>query len=361
MLAQICPTMKVLYISFILLIVISCQSNVDQSEQVIVRELDWENSSINGQSSLRGLYALNDSIIWTSGSGGYVGLSQDGGSTWLDLSIPNATNKDFRDIHAFRQNEAVAMSAGDSAEFYYTSNAGKTWELVYKNYQTGVFFDGMDFWDDGTGLAFSDPVDGKLVFAKSEDFGKTWTDFIPSNLPPAISGEGGFAASGTSIVCFGESSVVIGLGAPEKVRIFRSDDKGENWEAIDTDLQTGEYFGIYTMAKNAGGQLLALGGSFSSAQDGERSAALSDSNGTQWQVKSEGMPNVYISGLAFHATLEVGVAVGTEGSFMSNDNGSTWTKFSDESFNSVMITENKVIAVGSRGKVGRFLIVNPAN
>lgn len=353
--------MKVLYISFILLTAISCQSTIDKSEQIIVNELVWENSSTNGQASLRGLYALNDSIIWTSGSGAYVGLSKDGGSTWLDLSIPNATNKDFRDIHAFSENNAVAMSAGDSAEFYYTSNAGKTWELVYQNYQTGVFFDGMDFWDDGTGLAFSDPVDGKLVFAKSEDFGKTWADFIPSNLPPAIAGEGGFAASGTSILCFGESSVVIGLGAPEKVRIFRSDDKGENWESIDTDLQTGEYYGIYTMAKNAGGQLLALGGSFSSAQDGERSAAFSDSNGTNWKVISEGMPNIYISGLAFHATLGVGVAVGTEGSFISNDNGSTWVKFSDESFNSVMITENQVIAVGSRGKVGRFPIVNPAN
>jgi photosystem II stability/assembly factor-like uncharacterized protein len=350
--------MKVLYL--LLLISIACQSPKEQA--FIVNENPiWEVSNINSNASLRGLYSLNDSIVWTSGSGSYVGLSKDGGITWFNLSVPNATKKDFRDIHAFSENEVVVMSAGDSAEFYYTSNAGQTWELNYQNYRPGVFFDGMDFWDDGTGLAFSDPVDGQLVFAKSEDFGKTWIDFIPRHLPPAIAGEGGFAASGTSILCFGESSVVIGLGAPEKVRVFRSDDKGENWEAIDTDLQTGEYYGIYTLAKNAGGQLLALGGSFSSAQDGEESAALSDSNGTQWQVISEGMPNVYISGLAFHATLEVGVAVGTEGSFISYDNGSTWIKFSDESFNSVMITENQVIAVGGRGKVGRFPIRIPAN
>ena len=352
--------MKIFY-TLLFSLLIACQSNIDKGEQLSIQELVWTNSSTTSKSSLRGLYAINDSIIWTSGSGGYVGLSKDGGDSWLDLSIPNTTNKDFRDIHAFSQNEAVAMSAGDSAEFYFTSDAGATWELVYQNYQAGVFFDGMDFWADGTGLAFSDPVDGKLVFAKSEDFGKSWNDFVPLNLPPALEGEGGFAASGTSILCVGENSVFIGLGAANKVRIFHSKDRGENWNAIETNLQTGDYYGIYTLAQNAGGELMAMGASFSSPQAGEQSAAISNDGGNSWEVLTEGMPNVYISGLAFHATLGVGVAVGTEGSFISNDNGSTWVKFSDESFNSVMITENQAIAVGSRGKVGRFNLLNKAN
>jgi len=353
--------MKILPLISLLLLSIACQPEIDQSSDQISLVQNWEISSTNAPVSLRGLYAINDAVIWASGSRGYVGLSIDGGSTWLDLSIPNATAKDFRDIHAFSQFEAIAMSAGDSAEFYYTLDAGQSWELVYQNYKAGVFFDGMDFWEDGTGLAFSDPVDGQLVFAKSEDFGKSWNDFVPLNLPPALEGEGGFAASGTSILCVGENSVFIGLGVAEKVRIFHSADRGDNWSAIETNLQTGEYYGIYTIAQNAGGELIAMGASFSSPKAGEQSAAISKDNGTSWEVLTDGMPNVYISGLAFHPSLKVGVAVGTEGTYISNDNGTNWVKFSDESFNSVTITQNQVIAVGGRGKVGRFPLLNTEN
>ncbi len=352
--------MKFLYFLLILSVTLACKPQKEEA-RIINDQPVWEMTTLNSQASVRGLYAISDFIIWSSGSGGFVGLSKDGGSSWLNLSISNAMDKDFRDIHAFSQYEAIVMSAGDSAEFYYTSDTGMSWELVYQNYRAGVFFDGLDFWEDGTGLAFSDPVDGQLVFAKSQDFGKTWTDYFPKSIPPTIVAEGGFAASGTSILCIGESDVFIGLGATEKVRIIYSNDKGENWKVIDTRLQTGEYYGIYTLAKNAGGQLLAMGGSFSSPQVGQQSTAILKNRGADWEVISSGMPNVYISGLAFHSTLEIGVAVSTEGSFISYDNGGNWKKFSEQSFNSVMISENQVIAVGGSGKAGSFALRKPAN
>src|SRR5580704_18420826 len=66
-------------------------------------------------------------IIWASGSDGVILRSVDEGSTWRQISVPNAADLDFRDIEAFSADEAYVMSSGRarSREFTRQLTAGK--------------------------------------------------------------------------------------------------------------------------------------------------------------------------------------------------------------------------------------------
>ena len=70
----------------------------------------------------------------------------------------------------------------------------------------------MDFWENGKGVAFGDIIDGKILIILTDDFGLTWREAVAENIPEAVEGEVGFAASGTSLVTGEGGRAWIGLG-----------------------------------------------------------------------------------------------------------------------------------------------------
>ena len=76
--------------------------------------------------SLRGLSVLNDTQVWVSGSNGYIGrLNAD---TLEACNVPDEyRNNYFRDIHAFSQDHAIAISVSDSGVLLKTRDFGQTW------------------------------------------------------------------------------------------------------------------------------------------------------------------------------------------------------------------------------------------
>jgi photosystem II stability/assembly factor-like uncharacterized protein len=87
--------------------------------------------------SIRGLSAVNDKIIWVSGSNGMVGKSVDSGSTWKWIQVKNFEKTDFRDIEAFDENIAVIMGVDSPAYILRTIDGGENWKLVYENKTKG--------------------------------------------------------------------------------------------------------------------------------------------------------------------------------------------------------------------------------
>ncbi len=65
--------------------------------------------------SIRGLSAVNDRIVWVSGSNGTVGKSLDSGNTWKWVQVKGFDKTDFRDIEAFDETQAVIMGVGEPA------------------------------------------------------------------------------------------------------------------------------------------------------------------------------------------------------------------------------------------------------
>src|SRR5580692_1600377 len=106
----------------------------------------------SNQTSIRGLSAVSDKVIWVSGSNGRVGKSLDSGKTWIWMTVRNEEKRDFRDIEAFDANVAIIMAVSEPAEILKTIDGGKTWRLVFSDTAHDMFLDAMDFWNKESGI-----------------------------------------------------------------------------------------------------------------------------------------------------------------------------------------------------------------
>src|SRR5947209_7871174 len=162
--------------------------------------------------NLRGVSAVSRQVAWASGTHGTYLRTTDGGRTWIPGQVPDATTLDFRAVVAFSANEAFLMSAGpgDQSRIYHTADAGQHWQLQFTNTTPKGFFDSMAFWDKTHGIVLGDPIPDESGKPKFEllvtDDGQTWHHLPPTNLPPAIDGEGAFAASNTCLAILPRSS-----------------------------------------------------------------------------------------------------------------------------------------------------------
>ncbi|MCF6351408.1 MAG: oxidoreductase [Cyclobacteriaceae bacterium] len=310
------------------------------------------------KASFRGLSAVNEQIAWASGSGGTVLKTINGGETWVDVSVPEADSIQFRDIEAFDKNTAIIMGVASPAKFYKTIDGGATWKEVYSNSHPGIFFDAMDFWDTQNGIAFGDAIDEHLVIITTTDGGISWQEINYSTLPKSPEGEGGFAASGTCLTTFGESTVWIGLGSPAS-RMFKSEDKGHMWTVVETPMKRPNATasaGIFSLAFTSPAYGIAVGGDYEDDKDRNLNAAITTNGGKTWNVLSENQPNGYRSVVAHVPNTEWWIAAGTSGVDVSKDNGKTWEAVSKEGFHTASFGNSKVGWLSGGGKIWKIVI-----
>ena len=325
--------------------------------------------SSNTTESLRGVSAVSKKIAWASGTHGTYLRTTDAGRTWTPAQVPGAATLDFRAVVAFSADDAFLMSAGpgDQSRIYHTSDAGKTWQLQFTNKNLKGFFDSMVFWDPTHGIVLGDPIPdqtgketgnetGQLKFELliTTD-GQTWTPIPPQQLPPAIEGEGAFAASNTCLailpnpVVLSPQSRVIpsdardpgfpgvahaaspttppaqpwksGASAPRKLgetegapaldpniwfatggkaaRVFHSPDRGQTWQVSNTPILQGpDSAGIFSIAFRDQIHGVIAGGDYKHPdQDGPNLAFTSDA-GKTWTL-SPTHPQAYFSAAAY--------------------------------------------------------------
>jgi photosystem II stability/assembly factor-like uncharacterized protein len=155
--------------------------------------------------SYRGLSVVNDRVVWVSGSKGTVGLSKDGGKNWKWMQIPGFEKSDFRDIEGFDKNKAIIMASGTPAVILKTTDGGKNWKVVFRDNRPEMFLDAMDFWDEKRGMLVGDPINGRFVLLETTNGGDSWKVLDSTLCPEAHDSEAVFAASGTSLRCWGEN------------------------------------------------------------------------------------------------------------------------------------------------------------
>src|SRR5439155_1365698 len=133
----------------------------------------------------------------------------DGGKTWSVGTVLGAEQLDFRDVEAFGETTAYLLSAGagDASRIYKTIDGGKSWALQFQSADPAAFLDAIAFWDEQNGLALGDPINGLFQLFVTAHGGGTWKPVAAKSLPPALPGEGAFAASGTCLVTHGERDV----------------------------------------------------------------------------------------------------------------------------------------------------------
>jgi photosystem II stability/assembly factor-like uncharacterized protein len=311
--------------------------------------------------SLRGVSAVNDQVAWASGQRGTVLRTVDGGSVWEAKPVDGAAQLDFRDVDAFSDQVAYALSIGpgDASRIYKTIDGGESWTPQFTNTDPAAFFDAMAFWDEQHGIAVSDTVDGAFVVIATDDGGATWTRIPPDRFPPALPNEGYFAASGTNVAVWGSSHVWLGTGAADTARVLRSADRGRTWQVAATPLAAGPTSGIYSIAFRDAMTGLVVGGNYEQAGTAVDNIAITADGGATWTLVRgpDDAPSAlsgFRSVVAWRPGTSAVVAVGPTGTDLSTDDGRTWTPVPGPGFHTFSFAPDgaRGWAAGSFGRIG---------
>ena len=236
--------------------------------------VSWVTQSGGTTTEFRGLSFACPATIWASGRNGTYARSTNGGETWMADTVPGASELFFIDVHAVDENTAYLLGThfdGGLARFYKTTDGGAVWTLQHEESGPGVFFDGLAFWDELNGVAFSDPVgegaERSFLIVITSDGGVTWTRVRPENRPPPLEGAAGFAASGTAINVHGSDLVWFGTGGGTYGRVYRSTDRGRHWSVAETPIPANSTSGIFGVAFWDGENGVAVGGDYTAPSD----------------------------------------------------------------------------------------------
>jgi photosystem II stability/assembly factor-like uncharacterized protein len=293
-------------------------------------QLPRQTQSSHTTEDLRGVSAVSQQIAWASGTHGTYLRTTDAGRTWIPAQLPNATTLDFRGVVAFSADEAFLMSAGpgDQSRIYHTADAGQHWQLQFTSTNPKAFFDSIAFWDPTHGIVLGDPIpdeSGQLKFQllMTSD-GQSWTPIPPSQLPPAIEGEGAFAASNSCLAILATdreghdfSRAVSAQGkdgalAPAETdpniwfatgghaaRVFHSPDRGRTWQVFNTPITHGpDSAGIFSIAFRDAKHGVIAGGDYKHPDQDGPNLAFTNDGGKTWTL-SQIFPQSYYSAVAY--------------------------------------------------------------
>ena len=315
----------------------------------------WQPLTSGVSVSLRGLCAVDANVVWATGSAGTVLRSIDGGRAFDVRRLPGEASNEVRDVHAFDGSTAFVMAC-QPARIYRTTDGGVTFDKVLDAGDAAAFFDGLSFFNRACGVVFGDPIDGHFMVYTTEDGGTTWQRVSADRMPPALPGEGGFAASGTCLTVdeLGQAWIGTGIAA---ARVLRSRDEGRSWQVVSTPMSFGASQGIFSLAFRHGGRIgVAVGGDYQPANRSTKHAATTTDGGRTWRLALDGPPRrfrscaVYVPGRP--GTL---IAVGPSGTDYSSDDGRRWRALSDIGFHVVSFAPDGTgFAAGSGGRVARF-------
>jgi hypothetical protein len=351
----------------------------------------WEIQSAPTTASLRGIHALGNGIAWSSGSSGTVLRTTDDGAHWQLCATPaDAAKLDFRGIQAFDQNTAIVMSSGKGglSRLYKTTDACKSWKLVFTNPDKEGFWDAINFVGKTNGTLLGDPVNGYFAIFETQDGGQQWDR--QKNFPAGLFFGAGvpvggvvFAASNSSLVQY-DGAQVFGIGGPQGAFAYyrgiktvecppelqnRSDCKfmwnsvlmppGIKWPVSSRSNSAG----VFSLAIRPGRSIdasviVAVGGDYLKP-DKQSDTALTSVNGGQLWHPAQTPPHGYRSAVTYDAKTKTWITVGPNGTDISRDDGRNWTALkptaqdapdADKNWNALSLP----FVVGPHSRIGKL-------
>ncbi|MBV8673164.1 MAG: hypothetical protein JOZ33_06995 [Acidobacteriaceae bacterium] len=320
----------------------------------------WVLQSSGTKASLRGIHAVAGGVAWASGTNGTVLRTEDGGYMWQSCAMPpGAENLDFRGIWAWDANTAIVMSSGpgDLSRLYKTTDGCSSWKLVFTNPDKDGFWDAMVFSEDKHGSLLGDPVNGEFAFFETFDQGDHWTRDSSRGLRSGLK-EGVFAASNSSL---SEKALgtewLFGTGGAAGGRVFQSingssaDGLFRDWMSITVPLgRKSISAGIFSIAfRDDAKHGVAVGGDYKKPNESAGTAAWSADGGKTWTAAQKS-PHGYRSAVAWDADAKAWIAVGTNGSDVSYDDGKTWSPLDNGNWNALSLPW----VVGPEGRIAKI-------
>lgn len=346
----------------------------------------WQMQESGTTAGLRGIDSVDGAVAWASGTDGTVLKTTDGGGHWVRCAVPDrdkdGASLDFRGVQAFDATTAVVMASGPGAKsrLYKTTDGCKTWQLLFANPDApNGFFD--SFWLNGKrGIVLGDPVGGKFAVFLSENEGKTWKRDRHSGLALQGRSLAAFAASNSSIArgnnlftrafATGGKSGSAFFNRPftaheeQQGLLYHIANKGAPWRSSPIPVGSGsETSGAFSVAYrypittgicaqcsfNDNSLFVAVGGDYAKASESEKTAAWSSDGGWTWTA-ARTPPHGYRSAVEWSDALKAWIAVGTNGSDISRDDGKTWQPLDNGNWNALSLP----FAVGPNGRIARL-------
>ena len=347
-----------------------------------IAHAQWQLQDSHSTASFRGVHNVGNGVVWVSGTEGTVLHTTDDGQTWQRCTTPpDAEKLDFRGIQAFGQNTAIVMSSGKGglSRLYKTTDACKTWKLLFTNPDEEGFWDAIQFKDRSSGVLIGDPVKNLFVVMLTFDGGEHWK---PQSLHVSadINGESIFAASNSSLLlshpgyrrfCTGGSGGprVIHLGSgPSDIAEHAPRRLSWNTGFFSERLRSYKQrpsSGCFSLAEDPTGITVAIGGNYQEPNDPSYTAWTSARNS-----KSSGDENLefhlaqipphgYRSSVAFDSTAKIWITVGPNGTDISRDGGNNWIALkpgaqdpldADKNWNALSLP----FVVGPKGRIGKL-------
>tara|TARA_B110000238_G_scaffold164987_1_gene180157 strand:+ start:2582 stop:3634 length:1053 start_codon:yes stop_codon:yes gene_type:complete len=231
----------------------------------------------------------------------------------------------------------------------------KNGKVVYREVNKNVFYDSMDFWNENEGLVVGDFVNGCISVLITRDGGDTWKKLDCSNFDNPLPEEGFFAASDTNISIV-DNRVWVASGGINS-RIYYSDDKGKNWEIINTPIIQGEptkgIFSIDFYDKNNG---FAIGGDYTKPLENISNKISTSNGGKTWKTIAEKQDPGYRSCVQYfpNSNGKSLVAVGFNGIDISNDGGHSWSHISDQGYYTLRFLDDCSAYAAGNGKISKL-------
>jgi len=309
---------------------------------------------------LRGIHAAGPGIAWASGANGTVLRTEDAGYEWQQCAIPPGAEKlDFRGIWAWDANTAIVMSSGtgDQSRLYKTTDGCAHWQLLFTNPDKDGFWDAIHFsHETGAGALLGDPVDGRFAFFETADQGMHWDRDTAKGLE-ADGGEGAFAASNTSLVSLARGTEwIFATGGASGARIYESLNRisqsglFHDWRSIRVpSAPPADASGIFSLAFRDSAHGVAVGGDYTRPNESAGTAAWSADGGQTWTAATK-PPHGFRSAVAWDADAHAWIAVGTNGSDISYDDGKTWLPLDNGNWNAL----NLPWVVGPGGRIAKL-------
>ena len=316
----------------------------------------WNFATSESTASLRGIHNAGGGVIWASGTKGTVLRSEDDGYMWQTCNMPPETAKlDFRAAYGWDANHAAVMSSGtgDASRLYATEDGGATWKLLFHNPDPDGFWDALAFRAK-TGVILGDPVNGRFVIYRSVDGGQHWKRDESAGLAADPQKAGAFAASNSSLVILPDSTVLFGTGGLAGPHVYRSNKPGE-WTSAPVPMSGGKQTtGIFSVAFRDSSHGVAVGGDYEHPDETSGTAAFTSDGGKTWQAATK-FPSGYRSAVAYDSHLHAWIAVGTNGTDLSRDDGHTWKRIGSGNWNALSLPW----VAGPKGQIASLDVASP--
>ncbi len=178
---------------------------------------------------------------------------------------------------------------------------------------------------------------------QTRDGGNTWSP--AAELQP-LPGESVFAASNSAMTASGGW---IWLGT-SKARVLRTRRSAHDWQSAQTPLASGnDSSGVFSLAFRDQKHGIAVGGNYRKPEEATGTAAYTSDGGEHWSVPSK-PPHGYRSAVAWDASDQAWITVGSNGSDISYDDGDTWQWLDSGNWNALSLPW----AVGPNGQIGKL-------